>query len=234
VQVAVGRLATVVISAALAAGMLTHHAAPAQPYRPAARGVPIDHVAVVGDSYTTGTDEGGWGANTWTSRTWLTLAHQGLQISPDVASEGRAGYVVRGDHGSVFADLTGRAVHPDDALVVFFGSRNDEGADPAQMMGMAHDAFDLARRIAPSAKLLVIGPPWPTADPPLDLLYVRDILSGQANEAGATFIDPISEGWFVGLPQLIGPDGVHPNDAGHAYMAEKIAPLIHAQLSNET
>jgi lysophospholipase L1-like esterase len=24
---------------------------------------------------------------------------------------------------------------------------------------------------------------------------------------------------------------VHPNDAGHAYMAEKIAPLIHAQLS---
>ena len=61
--------------------------------------------------------------------------------------------------------------------------------------------------------------------------YVRDILSGQANDAGATFIDPISEGWFVGRPDLIGPDGVHPNDAGHAYMAEKIAPLIHTQLS---
>jgi hypothetical protein len=228
----VSRLATVVISAALAAGLVTHGAAPAQqPYQPAARGTPIDHVAVIGDSYTTGTDEGGWGPNTWTTRTWLTLARQGLQISPDVASEGRAGYVVRGDHGSLFEDLTGRAVHPDDALVVFFGSRNDEGADPAQMTGTAHDAFDLAHRIAPSAKLLVIGPPWPTADPPFDLLYIRDILSGQARDAGATFIDPISEGWFVGLPELIGPDGVHPNDAGHAYMAEKIAPLIHAQLT---
>jgi lysophospholipase L1-like esterase len=82
--------------------------------------------------------------------------------------------------------------------------------------------------------LLVIGPPWTDSDPPLDVLYIRDILSFEANEAGATFIDPISEGWFVGRPDLIGPDGVHPNDAGHAYMAEKIAPLIHAQLSRRT
>ena len=186
---------------------------------------------MIGDSYTTGTDEGGWGSNTWTNRTWLTLAHQGVQVAPEVASEGRAGYVVRGDHGSVFEDLTNRAVHPDDALVVFFGSRNDHGVDPTQMAAMAHDTLDLARRIAPSAKLLVIGPPWTDSEPPIDVLYIRDILSGQANEAGATFIDPISDGWFVGRPDLIGPDGVHPNDAGHAYMAEKIAPLIHAQLS---
>jgi lysophospholipase L1-like esterase len=62
-------------------------------------------------------------------------------------------------------------------------------------------------------------------------LYIRDTLNSQADWAGATFIDPIREGWFVGRPDLIGPDGVHPNDAGHAYMAEKIAPLIRAQLS---
>jgi hypothetical protein len=231
VQVAVGRLATVVISVAVVVGLVGHRPAPPRPYQTVARGTPIDHVAVIGDSYTTGTDEGGQGSNAWTTRTWLTLARQGVQIAPEVASEGRAGYVVRGDHGSVFEDLTNRAVYPDDALVVFFGSRNDEGVDPMQMAGMAHDTFDLARRIAPSSKLLVIGPPWPTADPPFDVLYVRDTLSGQAHKAGATFIDPISEGWFVGRPDLIGPDGVHPNDAGHAYMAEKIAPLIHAQLS---
>jgi hypothetical protein len=235
VQVGMGRLATLAISLAialaLAVGIVGRHTAPARPYQTAARGTPIDHVAVIGDSYTTGTEEGGEGPNAWTTRTWLALAHQGVQISPDVASEGRAGYVRRGDHGSVFEDLTNRAVHPDDALVVFFGSRNDEGVDPMQMAGMAHDTFDLARRIAPSSKLLVIGPPWPTANPPFDVLYVRDTLNTQAEWVGATFIDPISEGWFVGRPDLIGPDGVHPNDAGHAYMAEKIAPLIRAQLS---
>jgi lysophospholipase L1-like esterase len=234
VKLAVGHLATLVVSVAVVAGLLGHRPALTRPYQIAARGLPIDHVAVVGDSYTTGTDQGGWGANTWTNRTWLALSHQGMQVVPDVASEGRAGYVVRGDHNSVFEDLTSRAVHADDALVVFFGSRNDHGVDPTQMSAMAHDTFDMARRIAPSAKLLVIGPPWTDAAPPTDLLYVRDILSGQANEVGATFIDPISEGWFVDRPDLIGPDGVHPNDAGHAYMAEKIAPLIHAQLARRS
>jgi lysophospholipase L1-like esterase len=234
VEVAVGRVATLIISLALAAGMIGYRTAPVHPFRTAARGTPIDHVAVIGDSYTAGTDEGGLGQNAWTNRTWLTLARQGVQISPDVASEGRAGYVVRGDHGSVFEDLTGRAVHPDDALVVFFGSRNDEGVDPMQMAGMAHDTFELARRIAPSSRLLVIGPPWPNSDPPFDVLYIRDTLRSQAEWAGAAFIDPISEGWFVGRPDLIGPDGVHPNDAGHAYMADKIAPLIRAQLSRRS
>ena len=48
--------------------------------------------------------------------------------------------------------------------------------------------------------------------------------------AGATFVDPIAERWFVDRPDLIGRDGVHPTDAGHAYMADKIAPLIGAEL----
>lgn len=229
------RLAT--LSIVVAAGVLaavSHRTVAELPYQTAARGAPIDHVAVIGDSYTNGTDEGGQGSNAWTSRTWLTLARQGVQIAPDVASEGRAGYVTLGDQGSTFEDLTARAVHPDDALVVFFGSRNDEGADPVQLTAKAHATFDYARHIAPSSKLLVIGPPWPTANPPFDVLYVRDVLSGQARDAGATFVDPISEGWFVGRPDLIGPDGIHPNDAGHAYMAEKIAPLIRAQLSRRT
>ena len=229
-----GRLATVVISLAVVCGLVSQRPAPARPYQPISRGAPVDQIAVIGDSYATGTVDGGQGAKAWTTRTWLTLSRQGVQIAPDVASEGRAGYVVRGDHGSVFEDLTARAVHPNDALVLFFGSRNDEGVDPLQLAGMAHDAFDLARRVAPLARLLVIGPPWPTADPPSDVLYVRDTLGDQARDAGAVFVDPISDGWFVGRPDLIGPDGVHPNDAGHAYMAEKIAPLIRAQLARST
>ena len=44
-------------------------------------------------------------------------------------------------------------------------------------------------------------------------------------------VDPLADGWFVGRPEFIGADGVHPTDAGHAYMADKIVPLIRAQLS---
>jgi lysophospholipase L1-like esterase len=198
------------------------------------RDTAVNHVAVIGDSYTNGTALGGLGPNGWTARVWQTLARQGLQIAADVASEGRAGYGVRGDQGSVFEDLTARAVHPDDGLIVFFGSRNDQGVDPGQLADMARDSFDLAHRIAPSASLLVIGPPWPTADIPASVLQIRDVLNAEARAAGATFVDPLAEHWFAGRPDLIGADGVHPTDAGHAYMAGKIAPLIRSHLPRWT
>jgi lysophospholipase L1-like esterase len=191
----------------------------------------VNHIAVVGDSYTTGGDLGGLGSKGWTARAWQMLAQQGIPVTADVAAEGGAGYGTRGNHGSVFEDLTGDAVRQDDVLVVIFGSRNDQGVDPARLSVLAYGTLQLARRTAPSAKLLVIGPPWPTADPPSPVLRIRDALAYQADLAGATFIDPIAAGWFVGRPELIGKDGVHPTDAGHAYMAEKIVPLIGAQLS---
>ena len=58
----------------------------------------------------------------------------------------------------------------------------------------------------------------------------RDILRDQARQVGATFVDPIAERWFFDNPELIGADGIHPTDAGHAYMADKIAPLIGKEL----
>lgn len=233
-----GRVAALVVSAAVSVGcvlnLVDEYRSPALPYRPVSRGSAVNHIAVIGDSYTTGTDEGGLGPKAWTSRAWLSLGRQGVQVAPDVASEGRAGYGVPGDHGSMFVDLTARAVHPNDALVVFFGSRNDQGVDPGFLAFKAHDAFELTHRWAPSARLLVIGPPWTNAEPTEAVLQARDIIAEQAREAGATFIDPIAEGWFVGRPDLIGADGIHPNDAGHAYMADKIAPLIRGQLGRPT
>ncbi|CAN5301786.1 SGNH/GDSL hydrolase family protein [soil metagenome] len=223
------RLVTVVIALAVVAGMGVS-VRPAAEYQLVNRQSPLYRVAVIGDSYTNGTDIGGVGPNAWTVHAWQTLAQKGVQVSPDVAAEGRAGYGVRGDHGSLFVDLTGRVVHPDDALVVFFGSRNDQGVDPTVLAGQAHDAFALAHRLAPSANLLVVGPPWPTPDAPPDIMKIRDVLRSQAQWAGGSFFDPIAAGWFAGRPDLIGADGVHPTDAGHIYMAQRLVPLISSQL----
>lgn len=225
------RLATFVIGLAFLAGIGIAYPAQVRTYETLTLDFRLNHVAVVGDSYTTGTAEGGLGPRSWPARAWDALAARGERISADVAAEGRAGYGMPGDHGSVFEDLTARAVQGDDVLVVFFGSRNDETIDPGLVAEKARATFDLARRLAPSARFLVIGPPWPTADVPLSMLQVRDVLGAAAGSVGATWVDPIAEGWFVGRPDLIGADGVHPNDAGHQYMADKIAPLIRTQLS---
>lgn len=225
------RLVAFVVGLALSVGVVCRY--PAQPlrYQPLSLDFRPRHVAVIGDSYTTGTDEGGQGSKAWTALAWQHLGRQSVRIAADVAAEGRAGYGAPGDRGSIFEDLTARAVKPTDVLVVFFGSRNDQGVDPRVLAERARDTFDLARRFAPSAKFLVIGPPWPTADVPVAVLQIRDVLFGAARAAGATWVDPIFERWFVDVPGLIGADGVHPNDAGHAYLADKIAPLIGMQLS---
>ncbi|MDI3315839.1 MAG: SGNH/GDSL hydrolase family protein [Mycobacterium sp.] len=225
------RLTPFILSLALLVSTVGGHRLPVRIFRTLTLDTPLSLVAVIGDSYTNGTDAGGLGAQSWTARAWRMLAQRGMRVLANVAAEGRAGYVARGDHGSVFEDLTAAAARPDDALVVFFGSRNDQGADPALLAEKARDTFGLARRVAPTARLLVIGPPWPTADVPDGMLQIRDILNAEARAAGATFVDPIGDRWLVGRPDLIGPDGVHPNDNGHAYLADRIAPLIGAQLS---
>ncbi|VEG55168.1 GDSL family lipase [Mycolicibacterium aurum] len=190
----------------------------------------VNRVAVVSDSYTTGSDQGGNGPKGWAPQVWNALADHGIGVTPTIAAEGGAGYCTRGNRGSVFEDLTVRAVKPDDVLVVFFGSRNDMQVDPTRLSVAMYGTLKLARRIARSAELLVIGPAWPTADPPPEILRIRDVLGYQADLAKATFVDPIAARWFVGRPELIGADGVHPTDEGHAYMAAKIAPLISSRL----
>lgn len=225
------RIATFVLSMALLVGtLLNAPSARPTPYRVLTADTPVSRIALIGDSYTNGTAIGGQGPNAWPNRAWKTLGNQGLPVAADVAAEGRAGYGVRGDQGNMFGDLTARVVKPDDALVVFYGSRNDQGVDPNVLSGLIFNAFAQAHGVAPRARLLVIGPPWPTADVPPAVLQIRDILAFQSMLAGATFVDPIAERWFVDRPDLIGRDGVHPTDAGHVYQADKIAPLIGAQL----
>jgi lysophospholipase L1-like esterase len=227
----VSRLVTLVLSVALLIGLVVAHPVSVRNDETVTLQFAGSRVAVVGDSYTTGSKEGGEGPNGWTTRAWQLLAQQGLPVRADVAAEGGAGYGTRGNRGSVFEDLAARAVKADDNLVVFYGSRNDEKAEPTLYSIMVYGAFQLARRTAPDARFLVIGPPWPTADPPQAILRIRDTLRYQSGLAKAAFVDPIAERWFVDNPELIGGDGVHPTDAGHIYMADKIAPLIATQLT---
>ncbi len=191
----------------------------------------VNRIAVIGDSYTAGGEEGGAGAKGWPTQVWRSLAHDGIAVTPTVAAEPGAGYGTRGDRGSIFEDLAVRAVKPTDVLVVFFGSHNDLDADLTRLSVVMYGTLRVARQIARSAKLLVIGPAWPTADPPLAIRRIRDVLNYQAQLAKATFVDPLAARWFVGTSGLISEDGVHPTNAGHTYMAQKIAPLIGAQLN---
>ena len=96
---------------------------------------------------------------------------------------------------------------------------------PAEELQPAvRQTLDAARAAAPMAKIVVIGPAWTEPDPPPNVLQTRDVIRTEAELTEAIFVDPIAEAWFIDRPDLIGPDGIHPTNAGHAYVADKIAP----------
>lgn len=197
------------------------------PDSPSAHAVPV---AIIGDSYTGGSPFGGEGDKGWPTLVTAQLRKQGVRIYPDMSPQGGSGYALRGPEGGVFADQVKTVVRPDDRLVVLFGSRNDVDVSPAELAPAVQRTLVEVKEKVPSAKLLVIGFPW-VGDPYSGALQARDVLKTAAEALGATFVDPLAEGWFVGRPELIGSDGVHPSDAGHVYMADKIAPLIAQQLA---
>lgn len=183
-------------------------------------------VAVIGDSYTGGSDEGGYGAANWTQRVAAALADEGTPVTLSVAVEGGAGYVAEGVEGGTFGELVPEAVAPTAEVVIVFGSRNDSG----DISDAAAATLAAVRAAAPTATLLVIGPPWVDDDPTANVVASRDALAAAAADLGATFVDPLAEGWFAD-GALIGEDGVHPTDEGHAYMAELILPHLRAALT---
>jgi lysophospholipase L1-like esterase len=187
----------------------------------------VAYVAIVGDSYTYGSPEGGHGPHSWASLVVNQLQKEHFQIDVNNGAVGASGYVAPGHQSAgVFADQVGRVVGTNDNLVVLFGSRNDETVPADQLTPAVQQTLDKAKQLAPKAKFLVIGPIWPTAAPSRGILQVRDIVRDQASAIGATFVDPIGEHWFWGRPDLIGSDGKHPTDEGHVYMVDKIAPVM--------
>lgn len=185
-----------------------------------------DLVTIIGDSYTGGSSEGGNKAANWVARVQQTFD----QANFDNEGVGGTGYT---SQVNSFGSRIAGSIGPNTDLVVFFGSRNDVASPPATVGAAASSAYAEVKRIAPKAKLLVIGPAWGGGPVPEPMLEVRDAVRAAASASGASFVDPLADRWFL-TPDteiLIGADGVHPTDEGHAFLATAIGPQISAALA---
>lgn len=234
-------LTAVVLTALCACSAAPRTAADYQPYtcvpanrsaaQPEKPGTTPLRMAVIGDSFTSGSPQGGRGDKGWPRLITAQLNAQGMDLVTDVGAEGASGYVNIGHGGGVFFDKIAKRVKKEDRVVVFFGSINDSKATPGEMAHATCDTLRNAEEAAPSARFIVVGPSWANDDPPDYVRRSRDILRDRAASLGAKFIDPLDDRWFVDQPELIGKDGVHPTDAGHEYIASKLKPIIEQELT---
>ncbi|SCX30463.1 Lysophospholipase L1 [Mycolicibacterium fluoranthenivorans] len=206
---------------------------PSRPERPVLTASPqpdATYVSIIGDLYTAGSPSEGEGRKSWPSIAEGILRDQGVRITLNIGAKRGSGYAWHSwPRSVVFIDQVRQVVGSNTKLVIIFGSASDQGNPPSQLNLLVEHTLAEAKAKAPNAKLLIIGPAWALDDPPSGLLQARDVVKAQAEAAGALFVDPLAEAWFAGKPELLGKDGDRPNDAGHVFMAEQIAPLM-AQL----
>jgi acyl-CoA thioesterase I len=179
-------------------------------------------ISVVGDSFT-----GGSGMDSGKAARWTTLVDDEFAVT--TYHEGGTGYAATletADGPSNFVTrVEGMPTEGIDNLV-FFGSINDgqEGYDATFTAATA--ALTEAKSKWPNADILVIGPASPRWPVPAEFEIARDATRDAAAAASLDFVDPIELGWFENRDGLIGADNTHPNDEGHAYLAEQLRPVL--------
>jgi lysophospholipase L1-like esterase len=223
--VAAAAVAGVVI---LALGVNAPKAVSAETFTPSPIGKSfVPGLLVIGDSFSGGSDMGGTGKDGWPSLVQSGYTKGGARLQLNLLERGGAGYVTKGIiHETFLESYKGNAFANQDVAVVF-GGLNDSDKSAAAVGAAASALYADIRKASPDVPLIVVGPAWPNNQPIPNTLEVRDAIKAAAAAAGATFIDPIADGWFA-EPGLIGADHTHPTNDGHKLMAEKLSPAITA------
>jgi len=182
---------------------------------------PNPDVLMIGDSFTEG-----YGASTPASG-WAAIAAGTLGWNATIDGIGGTGFAIgnAADGGSL--DYRQRlAAHAsnevDFDLVVLQGGLNDWQVGPTVEAEQVRGAVAAAHGLWPQAQIVVFGPAQPIAA--IDQTTLLPVIRAAATESGAIFIDPqASEPWINAANTRLfdSGDGLHLNDAGHAYLAAR-------------
>jgi lysophospholipase L1-like esterase len=209
--------------------------------------------AVLGDSIS-----GGSASNLGAGQgTWVTLA--GMYLGWDDSwneALGGTGYITAGTTATfpnrVSTDIV--AYNPD--RIIVWGGYNDNGGSQSAIGTAAATVFSTLKAGLPNAQIFVLGCWSPTGSPAASLTNTDNTIKAAAAAAQLPFISPITgsvynsagtlvttQGPFISgtghvgattnagnADAYIGTDGVHPTDAGHTYLARRIANALTALL----
>jgi len=177
--------------------------------------LPMPVAAFVGDSYTDGV-----GASDPDHR-WTTLVADRMGWLEDNLGVGGTGYLkTRGDDANYVGRLDELvACNPD--VVVVAGGQNDDtlDSDPEALFSGIRYFFDQIRFRMPAAKIIAVGPSFPTPVSPAQLEFDSAVREA-VNAAGGQFVSLLSPP--VIDPAMVLPDRLHVDDAGHAAIAARV------------
>ena len=180
--------------------------------------------AFLGDSYTTGYNGAGLGRAGWPA-----IVAASLKLRPQVRAVAGTGFVNPGWTGQPIRTRVAGVIKAHPRIVFLVAGHNDRRFATALSTTAADAVIDRLHKALPDSVLVVIGPIWQDGHAPRSLRVLRDHLRRKAAEIGAVFVDPLRGAWFAGTAhRLIGPDGIHPTDAGHRHIASLVLRALDA------
>jgi lysophospholipase L1-like esterase len=214
-------------AAALTAAAPTTAAAPVTAPTTAAAPVTAPVAAFLGDSYSTGYNGAGVGAAGWPA-----IVSAALGLRPLNRAVAGTGFVNPGWTSQPVGSRLDSVIGAAPRILFLVAGHNDRRYSTSASQAAATAVIDRLSAKLPATALVVIGPIWQDARAPASLRTLNDHLRAQALRAGATFIDAIRGGWFAGSAHgFIGPDGIHPTNAGHRHIAELVLAAVASQRS---
>lgn len=145
------------------------------------------------------------------------------------------GYLNPGRHGQgTFAERIASlpaGLRP--GLVVVQGGRNDAAYPPARLQAAVCATVGLIRERFYRPQVVVIGNVPGSLPISAGQRGVEHAIAAAAHACLVAFIDPIAENWITAanVRRYAGPVPGHPNDAGYAYIADRVVADLH-RLSN--
>lgn len=176
-------------------------------------------IAVVGDSYTSGTLNRVVWPTLLAQRTGWSVANFAL---PD------AGYVADGRGGYAFTYQVDRALMAHPRIILMVGGLADTGlADPGPISLGALDAINKIKINGPRA--LVVGPTWYETPVPASVQRVSDAVQKVADNANVPFLSALNPPWLTPADMLADLSG--PTDRGQSVIADKIGAWLRSEVS---
>jgi lysophospholipase L1-like esterase len=152
-------------------------------------------------------------------------------------TEAGTGFVAKGkevsaSNGSYQSRWARHAGTTQPSFVVISGGRNDVPRPPATVVSAVKRYLKTVRSAFPTAKIIVITPVVrvdQAVSPTVDA--IRSAERSQADHLGLVVVDPIGEGWLdaTNAHVYFAADGVQLNDAGQAYLADRLIGALASQ-----